>query len=395
MADKRIIAIFTGNRAEYGLLSPIIRAVADHPGLEYRLLVSGAHLDEDFGATKREIEGDGFSVHAEIIMETTGDTLHGTVRSIGSCILSMAEALVVMRPDLFLVYADRFEGLAACVAGTQMGIPTVHVEGGDLTEGGALDDCVRHAMTKLAHLHFTTNEQAAERVRRLGEEPWRVFNTGFPAIDLIRRGNYASPQELAALYDIDLERPVVLFTQHSVTTEFEQAADQVLPSLEALRRLATKGVQLVLTYPNNDAGGGRIIRELEAFRAEVPGLVLERSLGRYNYYGILNLCGSAGRGVCAGNSSSGIKETPAFGSPAVNIGSRQQGRLRGDNVLDAPYEVDAIETALSTALWDEEFRTRCREGANPYGEGNTGARIAEVLATIELGPRICRKLMTY
>jgi len=395
MADKRIIAIFTGNRAEYGLLSPIIRAVADHPGLEYRLLVSGAHLDEEFGATKREIEGDGFSVHAEIVMETTGDTLHGTARSIGSCILSMAEALAGTRPDLFLVYADRFEGLAACVAGTQMGIPTAHVEGGDLTEGGALDDSVRHAMTKLAHLHFTTNEQAAERVRRLGEEPWRVFNTGFPAIDLIRRGNYASPQELAARYGIDPGRPVVLFTQHSVTTEFEQATDQVLPSLEALRRLAAKGVQLVLTYPNNDAGGGRIIRELEAFRAEVPGVVLERSLGRYNYYGMLNLCGRAGRGVCAGNSSSGIKETPAFGCPAVNIGSRQQGRLRGDNVLDAPYEVDAIETALSAALWDEEFRTRCREGKNPYGEGNTGARIAEVLATIELGPHICRKLMTY
>ena len=395
MADKRIIAIFTGNRAEYGLLSPIIRAVAEHPGLEYRLLVSGAHLDEDFGATKREIEGDGFSVHAEIVMETTGDTLHGTARSIGSCILSMAEALAGIRPDLFVVYADRFEGLAACVAGTQMGIPTAHVEGGDLTEGGALDDSVRHAMTKLAHLHFTTNEQAAERVRRLGEEPWRVFNTGFPAIDLIRRGNYASPQELAARYGIDPERPVVLFTQHSVTTEFEQAANQVLPSLEALRRLAAKGVQLVLTYPNNDAGGGRIIRELEAFRAAMPGVVLERSLGRYNYYGMLNLCGRAGRGVCAGNSSSGIKETPAFGCPAVNIGSRQQGRLRGVNVLDAPYEVDAIESALSAALWDEEFRTRCREGENPYGEGNTGARIAEVLATIELGPRICRKLMTY
>lgn len=395
MADKRIIAIFTGNRAEYGLLSPIIRAVADHPGLEYRLLVSGAHLDEDFGATKREIEGDGFSVHAEIVMETTGDTLHGTARSIGSCILSMAEALAAISPDLFVVYADRFEGLAACVAGTQMGIPTAHVEGGDLTEGGALDDSVRHAMTKLAHLHFTTNEQAAERVRRLGEEPWRVFNTGFPAIDLIRRGNYASPQELAARYGVDPERPVVLFTQHSVTTEFEQAADQVRPSLEALRRLAAKGVQLVLTYPNNDAGGGRIIRELEAFRAEVPGVVLERSLGRYNYYGMLNLCGSAGRGVCAGNSSSGIKETPAFGCPAVNIGSRQQGRLRGVNVLDAPYEADAIEAALTVALWDEEFRVRCREGENPYGEGNTGARIAEVLATIELGPHICRKLMTY
>ena len=187
----------------------------------------------------------------------------------------------------------------------------------------------------------------------------------------------------------------MLFTQHSVTTEFDQAASQVRPSLEALRRLAVKGVQLVLTYPNNDAGGGEIIRELNAFRDEISGLVLEQSLGRYNYYGMLNLCGRAGRGVCAGNSSSGIKETPAFGCPTVNIGSRQRGRLRGVNVLDAPYEADSIERALSEALWDEDFRTLCREGENPYGEGNTGKRIAEVLSTIELGPHMCRKLMTY
>lgn len=393
--QKRLIAIFTGNRAEYGLLSPIIRAVNEHPDLECRLLVSGAHLNEDFGATKREIEADGFTVHAEIRMESPGDTLYATTLSIASCIRSMADALDRLRPDMLLVYADRFEGLAACVAGTQMGIPTAHVEGGDLTEGGALDDSVRHAMTKLAHLHFTTNEEAASRVLRLGEESWRVFNTGFPAVDLIRAGNFASPEELAARYGIDPQQPLVLFTQHSVTTEFEQATRQVVPSLEALSRLAAAGVRLILTYPNNDAGGGRIIKELEAFRAAHPSAILERSLGRYNYYGVLNLAGRVGRGVCAGNSSSGVKETPAFGCPCVNIGSRQQGRLRGDNVLDAPYDADAIETALRRALWDEDFRKQCLEGRNPYGEGNTGVRVAQTLASIELGTRLCRKLMTY
>jgi len=393
--QKRIVAIFTGNRAEYGLLSPIICAVTAHPDLDYRLLVSGTHLNEDFGATKREIEADGFAVHAEIHINSPGDTLYTTTLSIASCIRNMADALERIRPDILLVYADRFEGLAACVAGTQMGIPTAHIEGGDLTQGGALDDSVRHAMTKLAHLHFTTNEEAAERVRRLGEESWRVFNTGFPMIDLARAGNYASVEELAGRYGIAPDRPVALFTQHPVTTEFEAAADQVKPSLESLSRLAAEGVQLVLTYPNNDAGGGRIIRELEAFRAAHPSVVLERSLGRYNYHGMLNLAGNAGRGVCAGNSSSGLKETPAFGCPCVNIGTRQQGRLRGDNVLDVPYETDAIEAALRRALWDENFRAQCRQGANPYGEGNTGARIADILAGIELGPRLCRKLMTY
>jgi len=395
MTQKRKVALFTGNRAEYGLLSPIIRAVDEHPELEAYVLASGAHLQEDFGTTKGEIEADGFKVFAEIRLEGGMDDLYGTVRAIGSGVLSMAEELKRLSPDILVVYADRFEGLAACVAGTQMGIPTAHIEGGDLTEGGALDDSVRHAMTKLAHLHFTTNQEAAERIRRMGEEPWRVFNTGFPGIDLIREGRYATPEGLAERYGIDPMKPVILFTQHSVTTLFEQAGEQVEPSLEALRRLSGEGVQLVLTYPNNDAGGRRIIERLERFGREVPGTVVQKSLGRSNYYGMLNLCGKEGRGVCAGNSSSGIKETPAFGCPTVNIGSRQQGRLRGVNVIDAPYDADAIEAALRKALWDEDFRKLCAEGENPYGQGDAGKRIAAELARVDLGADILRKKMTY
>jgi UDP-N-acetylglucosamine 2-epimerase (non-hydrolysing)/GDP/UDP-N,N'-diacetylbacillosamine 2-epimerase (hydrolysing) len=395
MKKRRIVAIFTGNRAEYGLLSPVIRAVANHPLLDYRLLVSGAHLDEDFGSTKNEIAADGFAVHEEIYINNSSDSLYSTTQSIGSCILSLSEVLNRIKPDILIVYADRFEGLGACIAGTQMGIPTAHIEGGDLTEGGALDDSVRHAMTKLSHLHFTTNAQAAERVRKLGEEPWRVFNTGLPAIDCIKQGSFASPQELAERYGIDAELPFVLFTQHSVTSEFFLAGEQVTSSLVAIGRLVSRGVQAVLTYPNNDAGSDLIIKELQRFAAQHDGVVLERSLGRYNYYGMLNLAGRVGRGVCVGNSSSGIKETPAFGCPAVNIGSRQQGRLRGDNVLDVGYSTGAIEAALEKALWDDSFRKRCSNGKNPYGTGDTGVRIADILATIELGSKLLNKLMTY
>ena len=176
---NRRIAIFTGNRAEYGLQFPIIKAVEAHPGLDYALLVSGAHLDEDFGATASEIERDGLAIHAQVKMNLPGDDLYATTQAVGSGVTNMSDILRALKPDLLVVYGDRFEGFAALVSGTQMGIPTAHIEGGDITEGGALDDSVRHAMTKLAHLHFTTNDEASRRVIRLGEERWRVQTVGW------------------------------------------------------------------------------------------------------------------------------------------------------------------------------------------------------------------------
>src|SRR3989304_3144084 len=255
-----------------------------------------------------------------------------------------------------------------------------------MTEGGALDDSVRRAMTKLAHLHFTTNKQATNRVLSMGEESWRVFTVGFPAIDLVKDGNFASQTEVAEHFRLDLMRPIVIFTQHSVTTEFEQATDQIKPSLEALKRLVSEGVQVIITYPNNDAGGRHIISEINSFMTNgVPGIQLHRSLGRYNYHGVLALAHDAKvRMVCAGNSSSGIKETPAFGCPTVNIGSRQEGRLRGDNVLDVDYETETILRAIERCLWDEAFRSICRNTENPYGIGDAGKKIAQILATIPI-----------
>lgn len=393
---KRKIAIFTGNRAEYGLQYPIIKAIAAHPDLEYYLLVSGAHLQEDFGYTKQEIEKDGFEVHAEVKLDMEEDTLFATAQAIGSGILSLSKTLNEIRPDFHVVYADRFEGFSAIITSTQMGIPTAHIEGGDITEGGALDDMVRHAMTKLAHLHFTTNEHAAERVRKLGEEPWRVHNVGFPAVDLIAGGNYAKQEELQQKYGIDASRPVIVFTQHSVTTEFERATEQVLPSLEALRVLANDGFQIVVTYPNNDAGGKRIIKEIEKLGHENhPNIQIHESLGRYNYHGFLKLCGETGKGVCVGNSSSGIKETPVVHCPVVNIGARQEGRLRGENVLDVVYSKDEILNAIHKCLYDDKFKDRVRNGSNPYGAGNAGKQIADVLATTNIDLKLVQKKMTY
>lgn len=394
--NKRTIAVFTGNRAEYGLQYPILRAIDRHANLDYRLLVSGAHLDINFGSTLEEIQNDGFHIDAEVKIEMDAASLFATAQAIGSGVLAISHVLNDLKPDMMLVYADRFEGFAAVIAASQMNIPTAHIEGGDLTEGGALDDSVRHAMSKLAHIHFTTNQQASNRLLAMGEESWRVHTVGFPAIDLISEGRFASSDEVKHKLNLDFSRPLVLFTQHSVTTEFNKAAEQLDPSLLAMKRLAKEGVQIILTYPNNDAGGQAIIERLELLRLEeLPNIQIFPSLGRHLYHGILSLArNSSMRIVCVGNSSSGLKETPAFGCPTVNIGSRQKGRLRGDNVLDAKYEVDSIYSATMRCLYDNDFRHISQHAKNPYWLGDAGPKIADIIASIPLGQKLIRKRMT-
>jgi UDP-hydrolysing UDP-N-acetyl-D-glucosamine 2-epimerase len=394
--NKRTICVFTGNRAEYGLQYPVLRAIDRHPDLDYRLLVSGAHLDPNFGSTLDEIQGDGFHIDAEVKIEMDATSLFATAQAIGSGVLAISSVLNELKPDMMVVYADRFEGFAAVIAASQMNIPTAHIEGGDLTEGGALDDSVRHAMTKLAHLHFTTNQQATNRILAMGEEIWRVHTVGFPAIDLISEKRYASTTEVAKKLDLDLSRPIILFTQHSVSTEFSQAERQLAPSLHTIERLAAEGVQTVLTYPNNDAGGQAVIEGLDIFgSAQIPNTQVCRSLGRHLYHGVLALARDKSlRVACVGNSSSGIKETPAFGCPTVNIGSRQDGRLRGENVIDADYDADSIYSATWQCLYDDDFRGLSQKAENPYWLGDAGPKIADVLATVQLGQRIIRKGMT-
>ena len=214
---KRKIAVFTGNRAEYGLQYPILKAIDEHPDLEYQLLVSGAHLDDNFGRTLDEIRDDGFNIYAEVKIDMDVDSKVATAQAIGSGVLSISKVLENSKPDILVVYADRFEGFAAVIAATQMNIPTAHIEGGDITEGGALDDSVRHAMSKLSHIHFTTNQQASNRILGMGEEPWRVHTVGFPAIDLISEGNYASPNEIVDKLNVDLTKPIPYQSEETVS----------------------------------------------------------------------------------------------------------------------------------------------------------------------------------
>ncbi len=392
---KRKIAIFTGNRAEYGLQLPILNAIKNHPLLEYKLIVSGAHLEKNFGETISEIKNDGFIISEEVNINFKDDTLFGTTQAISSCINLISRVLNKIKPDIFVVYADRFEGFGALIAGSQLRIPTAHIEGGDITEGGALDDSVRHAMTKLAHIHFTTNAEASWRIKKMGEESWRVFTVGFPAIDLIRNKNFTEEQVLVKKYNLDINKPILLITLHSIATQYEKSKSQIQSMIKVSKVLAKKGYQSIFTFPNNDAGGKEIIKELRLLKnKKIENIMVYKSLGRQDYHGILSMCGKgSGIGVCVGNSSSGIKETPAFNIPAVDIGPRQNSRLAAKNVIKTNYEPSNIINGIEKGL-SESFRKKCRSLKNPYGIGKAGIKVAEVLAQIKIDNNLIVKKMT-
>ncbi|HNX82266.1 MAG TPA: UDP-N-acetylglucosamine 2-epimerase, partial [Candidatus Omnitrophota bacterium] len=263
------------------------------------------------------------------------------------------------------------------------------------TEVGALDDMVRHAMSKLAHLHFTSNADASQRLVRMGEEPWRIFTVGYPGVDLIKAGDFTPPDELVLNFKIDLSRPLVLCTQHSIATQADEALKQIDPVIQAMRKLAHENIHIIMTFPNNDAGGLRIMDSIKKKSKQCPNLSVFESVGRRNYYGLLNICGRVGRGVCVGNSSSGIKDTPAFGCPTVNIGNRQKGRLRAANCIDTGYNAQEIYHAIKKCLFDTSFRKHCSNCRNPYGKGDVGKRISKILTEVPLTLELVQKKLTY
>ena len=393
---KKKIVIYTGSRAEYGLQVPLLRAISKDQNLDYVLLVSGTHLDSNYGLTIQEIKNDGFDVHETVDFLSGSENLFATSISIGDGIIKISKLIKKIKPDIFVIYGDRYETFAAAIASSQTNTVTAHIEGGDVTEGGALDDSVRHAITKLSHIHFTTNEESSNRLLAMGEEEWRVHTVGYPGIDLINAKEYYTPEIIINKIPINLEKPIVVFTQHSVSNKFNQVEKQLLPSLEAFDKLISDhDVQCILTYPNNDAGGDNIYSILSKYSLNKKNVTLHHSLGRKLYWGLLNLAKDPKyRVVCVGNSSSGIKETPAFGCSVVNIGSRQLGRLRGANVIDSDYDKGSIYNAIKKCLFDNKFRKQSRACFNPYGIGNTDKKMVEVLKTVKINDKLRTKKMT-
>jgi GDP/UDP-N,N'-diacetylbacillosamine 2-epimerase (hydrolysing) len=380
----RRIAYVTGSRADYGLFSEPLKRIRENRGMDLSLIVTSMHLEPEFGLTVREIEADGMPVTARVRNLLPGDSGGNQARAVGNAVLGITSALEDLRPDILVVLGDRGEMLAGAIAAVHLNIPLAHVHGGDVS--GTVDDLVRHAISKLSHVHFAATEDSAARLRRLGERPEHVHVVGAPGLDYLSRFEPMTDSELRAEVGVDVSSPFVLFTQHPVTTEMSEAAAQMEMSLKALEQAA---VQVVATYPNADAGGRAMIEALER-RRDRAWLHIFPSLGQRRFASLLKKAAAM-----VGNSSSGIIEAPFFGVPVVNIGSRQAGRLRAENVLDLEHDQEAIRSAIACALSDEDFKTRARGARNPYGDGHAGERIVEILDSLEIGPELLNKRIAY
>ena len=371
----------TAARSDYGHLGPVLAEVRAAPDLELRLFVAGSHLARRFGETVRLVEADGWPIAARVDMGLESDASQAIARAIGVGVAGFADALARERPDLLVVPGDRFEMLAAAVAALPMLVPVAHLHGGEVTEG-VIDEQIRHAITKLAHLHFPAAPAYASRLRQLGEEPWRIHCCGAPGLDRFRTTRFLSRDALGARLGLPLRRPTLLVTLHPVTLEVDDTAVHVD---EALAALGGVDADLVVTYPGADAASHQIIERLAAFADKREHVRLLPTLSDEVYASLLREAD-----VMVGNSSSAIIEAPSFGLPAVNIGSRQAGRLRAPNVIDVGYGRDEIAAGIRRAL-DPAFRRSLAGLANPYGDGHAAPRIVRVLREVELGPRLVRK----
>lgn len=365
------ICVFTGARSEYGLLSPLIRALHQEKMFSVQLLVTGMHLSPEFGLTYKEIEKDGFPITEKVEMLLSSDTDSGIAKSTGLGIVGFADALRRMTPDAVLVLGDRFETFAMVSAAYLMKIPVIHLHGGETTEG-ATDEGMRHAISKMAYLHFTSTEAYRKRVIQLGENPGRVFNVGAIGLDNIRSLQLLKKSALEKELGVSLTAPYAVVTFHPVTMEHATAELQFDALAKAL--LSQKNLQIVFTYPNADASGRVIIARIRDFvQANADRAVAFPSLGVIKYLSAVKHAD-----LVIGNSSSAIIEVPSLHKPVINIGDRQKGRVRADNVIDVEPDAEQISKAIRKALSDS-FRKQCDSIANPYGDGRTARRIIAVM----------------
>jgi len=377
----RVISVVTGSRADYNIYLPVLRRIDADPELKLHLIVTGTHLAPEFGRTIETIEADGFEVSDRVEMLISSDTPEAIAMSMGLGTIGFAQSYARSRPDILLVSADRFEMHAATIAALPFMIPVAHIEGGDLTQG-AIDDALRHSMTKLSHLHFVSNEEAARRVMQLGEEPWRVVNAGAPSLDNIKSTKLLSADELESKYGLSLKPAPLLVTFHPVTLEYEQAQHQMGELLSALKSVDHP---IMLTRPNADTGGRLIPQMIQDFVQTVPTACFVENLGTQDYLSMMSCAGAM-----VGNSSSGIIEAPSFKLPVVNIGTRQQGRVRAPNVIDVGYSHGEILEGIKMAL-QPAFRKSISSIDNPYGTGDAAEKIVDRLKNITLDQKLLLK----
>ncbi len=381
------IGIMTGTRAEYGLLKSLMQEINKDNDLELYLIVSGMHLSPEFGMTYQEIEEDGFEINAKVEMLLSSDSPAGISKSIGLGVIGFADEFQRADLDMLILLGDRYEALSAAICALVMRIPIAHLHGGEVTEG-AIDEGIRHSITKMSYLHFTSTEQYRNRVIQLGENPERVFYVGALGVENIKKINLMTKEELERSIHFEIDENTVVVTYHPVTLENNTVEEQFLNLLKVLDR--NPKIRMIFTKANADTNG-RIVNELiDKYAAQNSERACAfMSLGQKRYLSALKYCR-----IVIGNSSSGIIEAPSFGKPIINIGDRQKGRICADSVINCGYTQQEIQQAMETAL-TEEFENKARNCRNPYEKENTAANIISVIKDYLLNDKIKLKKGFY
>lgn len=380
---KRKIACVTGTRADYPRVRSVLKEINSRDNLELFIIVTGSHLLKEYGYSADEITDDGFSISKKVEMFIEDfDTPLGMARASARCTSGVAEALSEINPDIVLITVDRVETLASTTAASLMNFPIAHIQGGEVT--GTIDESIRHAVTKLSHIHFPATFDAAQRIIKMGENKDYVFNTGCPYIDEINNLKPLKLSYLAKKYRFDVDKKIIIFTQHSVTTEFEDSLGQVEQTIKALEFFPE--VQIISFFSNTDAGGKKIIEKISEQKnfIKIPNMLSGDFLSLMYHSSLM-----------VGNSSAGIREAPSFKLPVVNIGSRQNGRLRAENVIDVNHDVFEIKKAIKKGLYDEKFLESLHNMQNPYGNGTAANAIVNVLENVELNKNLIQKEICY
>jgi|SRR3989338_4021452 len=374
---KRRILFVTERRADYSRLNPLLQAAKASKRIEPLLVVAGAHLLEKLGKTKNIIRKDGFHIDEELptLGERDPDTGEAMAKAFGRAVMGMANIITKLKPDVVCTGFDLGCNLAAAIVSMHMNIPVAHIEGGG--QSGSIDEVFRHALTKFSHIHFPASAEAKKRIIRLGENPRYVFAVGSLSLDAIKKNSYMPRAKLFQRFKLNPAKKLILFLQHPVTTEVAGAKKQIQESIAALRGTTKRfDIQVFAILGNSDAGGRGMARALVR-----SGIRTEPNVAHEDFLSFMKVAD-----VLVGNSSAGIQEAPSFGLPVVNIGTRQQFRERGVNVIDVPHERKEIVAAIKKSLFDEKFIAKAKRGKNPYEGGNTAKKIVKILETIELPP---------
>ena len=367
---KKIISVLTATRAEYGLLKPVINKLNKIEDFDVRLVVTGAHLSPEFGLTYKEIEEDEICIDEKIEILLSSDTPSSISKSMGLAMISFADYFSKLKPDLLIVLGDRYETLAVAMTAMNQRIPIAHIHGGETTEG-AIDEVVRHAITKLSYLHFASTEDYRNRIIQLGENPLRTFNVGALGIENIKNNEYLSKNDLLKSVGVSLSKPYAVVTFHPVTLEKQCSKKQISELLKAISLF--EDISFIFTSANSDSEGRIINSMIYEFVKNRDNCVLVESLGVKKYLTALKYSS-----LVIGNSSSGIIEAPTFKIPTINIGDRQKGRIQSRSIINCEPEYEAIIKAIHRAN-SLDFREVVKHSANPYERENTSLNIAKII----------------